>query len=279
MDSPPGPPQFGHDGPMPGPVAAIGPLLRPGALLLRRGTGTLQIGTAPGVRVPDRPGLVRVLRLLDGAVPMDALARTVARDIPEFVDDLPQTLARLSAAGAVVMPSAPPRATRVAVRPDRSCRAFAALLAARFPPSPAPADLEVVVSAGEPPRSGFDLLAHAGVPYLPVVFDESRARIGPLVIPGTTPCLGCLDARRAADDPAWSVLVPQFERRRLLPIAASPALLWATAAELAAQIDHLDADRTPASVGQVLVLGPGHRDLVVEPVPFAVSCACRLLAA
>lgn len=264
--------------PTPADLSPHGPALRPGALLLRRDAVTLQIGTAPGIRLRDRPGLVRVLRLLDGSQTIDQVAEAVARDIPEFTDDLRETVTRLAALGAVVVPGRRPRPTTVAVRHDRSTAAFADLLMHRFGPPRGDADLEVVITAGEPGRSGFEILAHAQVPHLPVVVHEERVRIGPLVIPGVTPCLGCLDAQTADLDPAWAALLPQFERRRLLPIAVPDAVLWTAAAEIARQIDQMDADERPDSVGHVVLVGPDSRDLQLRTVPFAPTCACQLLA-
>ena len=58
------------------------------------------------------------------------------------------------------------------------------------PPDP---DLLLVVSCGEPPRAVFDQARRHRISHLPVVIDEERVRIGPVVIPGLTPCLTCLD--------------------------------------------------------------------------------------
>ncbi len=54
-------------------------------------------------------------------------------------------------------------------------------------------DLLVVVSCGEPARAVFEQAHRHGIPHLMVVLDEDRVRVGPLVIPGVTPCLTCLD--------------------------------------------------------------------------------------
>ena len=58
------------------------------------------------------------------------------------------------------------------------------------PPDP---DLLLVVSCGEPARAVFEEAHRHGVSHLPVVLDEDRVRVGPVVIPGLTPCLTCLD--------------------------------------------------------------------------------------
>jgi bacteriocin biosynthesis cyclodehydratase domain-containing protein len=61
-----------------------------------------------------------------------------------------------------------------------------------------------------------DECAHAwGVPWLPVVVEHPRLRVGPLVIPGAGPCYRCFRLRLAQHDPHASVasaLVARYER-------------------------------------------------------------------
>jgi hypothetical protein len=47
-------------------------------------------------------------------------------------------------------------------------------------------------------------------PHLPVVIRETTAVIGPLVLPGQTPCLRCVELTRGDRDPAWPVLAAQL---------------------------------------------------------------------
>lgn len=47
-------------------------------------------------------------------------------------------------------------------------------------------------------------------PHLPVVIRETTAIIGPLVLPGQTPCLRCVELTRGDRDPAWPVLAAQL---------------------------------------------------------------------
>lgn len=256
----------------------LGPQLLPGALVLRRDARTLQIGTGPGVTIRDRPGLGRVLRLLDGSLPLPLLARTVARDVSEFTDDLTDTLTRLVAAGAVVAPPAEP-VPRVAVRHDRSTSQFARLLRDGLGPPAIEPEVEVLVSAGEPARSTFEVLVAAGIAHLPVVLGEGRVRIGPFVVPGTSSCLGCLDALLTSFDPAWAALVPQFERTRLLPVGLPPRLLLQAAAETINQVECLLRGQRPSTLGRTLALGPEHGDADLRAVPLAGACSCGLLAA
>lgn len=52
------------------------------------------------------------------------------------------------------------------------------------------------------------------VPHLPVVFGDTGARIGPIVEPGTGPCLHCLERWHTDEDPAWPAIASQLLGRR-----------------------------------------------------------------
>lgn len=47
-------------------------------------------------------------------------------------------------------------------------------------------------------------------PHVPIVFGEVAVTIGPLVLPGESACLRCVEQHRALDDPARSVLATQL---------------------------------------------------------------------
>jgi hypothetical protein len=186
-----------HDEPV-----TLRPTIRPGAPLLRRDATHLQVGTSPGTVIDDRPGLRSFLRLLNGARDVDQLRRLVHSEVPELKGDVDDVLKPLLACGAVVDASRlhvrRPR-LRVAMHDDAGGHPLAraighaladlgiASLDALDP------DLLLVVSCGEPPRTVFDQARRHRVSHLPVVIDEDRVRIGPVVIPGLTPCLTCLD--------------------------------------------------------------------------------------
>ncbi|MER3389443.1 MAG: hypothetical protein RJQ01_05360 [Microcella sp.] len=68
------------------------------------------------------------------------------------------------------------------------------------------------------------------IPHLPVVFGERAVTIGPLVVPGESPCLACLEQQRADVDPAWPAIGSQLWGRR----AAAESGLTATLAALEA---------------------------------------------
>jgi len=51
------------------------------------------------------------------------------------------------------------------------------------------------------------------IPHCAIVFGESSVRIGPLVIPGETACIRCVELAHIDGDPAWSAVAPQMWRR------------------------------------------------------------------
>lgn len=87
-----------------------------------------------------------------------------------------------------------------------------------------------------------------GVPHLPVEVSPTGAVVGPLVIPGTTPCVGCLDLTRTDIDPSWPALRAQLDARRGrdAPVDAETTLSSITAGlAAAAALAHLDGAPAP----------------------------------
>ena len=62
------------------------------------------------------------------------------------------------------------------------------------------------------------------VPHLPLVFTGRRATIGPLVRPGETACLMCVEARRRDLDPAWPAIASQLLALRARSVGRALAL-------------------------------------------------------
>ena len=94
--------------------------------------------------------------------------------------------------------------------------------------------LDVVVMTG---HAGLDpvwmwRLVSEQVPHLPIVWHEASVSVGPLVLPGRTPCLRCIDLTRRDDDAAWPVIAAQLNALALVP-HAEETLLTATAAAVA----------------------------------------------
>lgn len=125
------------------------------------------------------------------------------------------------------------------------------------------------------PRDAAALMRSDAV-HVPIVFSGSRTEIGPVVVPGVTPCLACEAAHRRDADPAWPLLAAQLVGRRSVPV--DPAEAWEaglTAARLLDQVLGLSAERSlgPESSSVILPAGSPLRSMRSH-VPHA-DCGCR----
>jgi hypothetical protein len=121
-------------------------------------------------------------------------------------------------------------------------------------------------------------LLGAGVAHLAAVAGADRATVGPLVVPGRSACLRCLELHRTDRDPGWPTVAAQLA-------APTSARGESSLTELAANLVALqvscwvDQRRTPASLGATLTvtLPDGlstRRAWSVHP-----RCGCSWLAA
>jgi bacteriocin biosynthesis cyclodehydratase domain-containing protein len=104
----------------------------------------------------------------------------------------------------------------------------------------ASADLAVIVAdfVIAPQRHGAWL--RRDVPHLPVVFGDAAVRIGPLVEPGSGPCLYCLELARTDADASWPAMAAQLLRH------SSPLDSALIKLEVAAMVARIVADRLTA---------------------------------
>lgn len=288
------------------------PVLRPGAPLLRRDASHLQIGTSPGIVIADRPGLLALLHLLDGARDLERLELIAGSSIPELDGTVTQILAELRSLGAVFdasrwigtrgldaearhldLAGADPSLVtartsfRLAFHTDAACAPIIDLARAVLERSGVTMldsldpELVVIASCGEPSRAVFESPTLAGLDHLPFVIDEDRARIGPYVRPGHTPCTSCDDLHRADWDRSWPALVHQLGRHTgtITPPAISALTAHAAALELAAEIIARADGTDLRTLGSCLAVGPGHCERASWPLAFHHACACDLLNA
>lgn len=261
--------------------------------MLRRDARHLQIGTSPGIVIDDRPGLLALLRLLDGARDVPALQQLADDQIPDLTAPVAAVLAELHALGAIVdgIPRVGASRRRTAhtagfdIAPGTlglasATRAVLASGGLRQLSSTEP-DLLIITSYGEASRTVFERAVLLGREHLPVVIDEDRVRIGPFVRPGQTPCVGCHDLHRTDWDPAWPALLLQLGRSATLlgPPALDPLVLHAAAVEIAAEVfAHADG-ALPRTAARCLVVGPAHGQRTMWPIGFHPRCTCDLLIA
>jgi hypothetical protein len=126
-------------------------------------------------------------------------------------------------------------ATRILA--DRCAPAFSATTVVTHSTDVDPMSVDVVVLVSDFVVSPMDVQPWLGgdIDHLTVVFTESSAVIGPLVRPGQSACVTCVELERIDADPAWSAIAPQvwsriaYPTRALIAHAASEVLAVMTA--------------------------------------------------
>jgi hypothetical protein len=113
--------------------------------------------------------------------------------------------------------------------------------------SPALARPDLVVLAGLHHPEIPAMLVRARVPHLALAAGEAIGTVGPLVQPGRSACLRCLDLARADRDPAWPLILAQVAGHDPEPAACDTILATAVAAQAAAQVLHFTDRAEPAS--------------------------------
>ncbi len=74
------------------------------------------------------------------------------------------------------------------------------------------------------------------MPHLAASASEAIGVVGPLVLPGRSACLRCLDLTRAERDPAWPLILAQLAGQSGAdPLACDTVLATMVAAQAAAQ--------------------------------------------
>lgn len=138
-------------------------------------------------------------------------------------------------------------------------------------------DVVVLAMAGPvDPEVGAPWFAR-GIPHLPVSISASNVSVGPLVVPGETPCLGCLDLVRADGDPSWRWLRQQAEAHGGL--AEGESALGAIGAGLAARLVLAHLDHYPAPPGVGFEVSSPWPEPIARQWPRHVGCtACRKVA-
>ena len=116
------------------------------------------------------------------------------------------------------------------------------------------------------------------IPHLAVSAGEAIGMVGPLVLPGSTACLRCLDLARADRDPAWPLILAQLAGREPDPPACDAPLAAAVAAQAAFQaLAFIDRASPAAAVtnGTLELVLPG---LAVAPADLAAAPALLVCA-
>jgi hypothetical protein len=114
-------------------------------------------------------------------------------------------------------------------------------------------DLVVLASGRDDVRERARRLVLDGTAHLLVEVRDATGVVGPLVLPGRTPCLRCLDLTRSDLDPAWPVLAHQLPAAGEGEPGCDGPLALAVAAQAAMQVLAMaDGTAVPASLGGTL---------------------------
>src|SRR6185312_13735762 len=124
-----------------------------------------------------------------------------------------------------------------------------------------------------------EILRREGVPHLLAAASEAIGVVGPLVLPGRTACLRCLDLTRAERDPAWPLILAQLASQAATdPRGCDTVLATMVAAQAAAQaLAFLDQGAEAAAAvtnGTLELVLPGWqwRRRTWQPHP---QCGCQ----
>jgi bacteriocin biosynthesis cyclodehydratase domain-containing protein len=142
----------------------------------------------------------------------------------------------------------------------------------------APADLTVLTDDHEPAADVVERLMREGRPHLVAGLRGVEGLVGPLVLPGTTACLRCVDLGRRMRDPAWGTVRDQLTTpdpmTRLTATPASGVVVAAAGALAVAEVLAHVEGRTPSAPSTTSTLS------LHQPVPAATtwpvqpSCGC-----
>lgn len=139
-------------------------------------------------------------------------------------------------------------------------------------PEHPPPDLTVIaLDVAEPGRTISDWLTRAGHPHLFVRPLLGGAVVGPMVHPGRTPCIGCLDHVRRDADPEWPRLLDQLGRR---PMPMAPVMAEWAGVTTAIHVGAALCGRDPVTAGATVEILPDDFEARVRQWPMHPSCRC-----
>ncbi|GAA1224997.1 TOMM precursor leader peptide-binding protein [Rhodoglobus aureus] len=255
--------------------------------LVWRSPASAQFGIdPPAVVLPDvTAAQEKILSALVAGISRSGLAM-LARSHPEECDDLLDALSRV----LITTPPQSPSAHVAVLGAGSLTESIARVLAASgvsvsvaehadelANPDP---DLAIVVGHYVIAPSVHSHWLRRDVPHLPVVVSDSAAEIGPVVTPGITGCLLCVELHRRDADPAWPAIATQLMGRT--SHAETPVLIAEAAAEASrmalhrlGRVGYTVFDQTPADATSSVRIdhATGRRD---ESLRFRhPECGCQ----
>jgi hypothetical protein len=142
---------------------------------------------------------------------------------------------------------------------------------------------DVAVLTGRPDPVLLAALMRDRVPHLIAHADEAIGSVGPLVLPGHSACVRCVDLSKAARDPAWPRILAQASGTSAAPAATracDTVLAAATAALATAQaLTLIDRVGQPAAAGGTLEVVLPEWQWQRRDWPPHPACTCGALTA
>lgn len=136
-----------------------------------------------------------------------------------------------------------------------------------------PADIVVVCPAtATVNRMVTDQLVRERQPHVVVGLEPERAIIGPLVVPGVTPCLLCQDLAERDRDPSWPRLV---QHQMKTPVDAPPVVRRWAASTIVTQVLAFLAGARPETWAATLELATHTWSLGTRSLQAHQSCQCQ----
>lgn len=141
-----------------------------------------------------------------------------------------------------------------------------------------PPHLVVIADQPVPDPAVWEPLMVAETPHLSVHVCDDVGTIGPLVLPGSSSCLRCIDLHRADLDPLWPVVAATLHG---VAGGASSTTCQATAAVAQSQVTEIveklrgRCPDVPSLVGRSLEFRPSPSTLRSTAVPIHSRCECR----
>jgi hypothetical protein len=173
----------------------------------------------------------------------------IAAGVGQVTHADPPAGSRADSRQSAACPPDAPRAEATRPRVARTTRPRVARTtrpARRDRPPPATARPDLAILIGRCPQELPAGLMRDQIPHLAISAGEAIGVVGPLVLPGHTACLRCLDLARADRDPAWPLILAQLTGREPDPPACDAPLAAAVAAQAAFQTLAFVDRATPA---------------------------------
>jgi len=137
-------------------------------------------------------------------------------------------------------------------------------------------DLTVLADDHEPATDVVERLMRAGLPHLVAGMRGDAGIVGPLVLPGATPCLRCVDLTRCQHDREWAGVRDRLSRPDLsaTPAPAAGVVTTAVAALAASEVLAQVERRSPATTGTTATLTLAAPVPTLRRWPLQPACGC-----